>query len=298
MKSGGAIMFLPPKIPNLILPEHLKFNTQRQKAFEFVQDLTKQVLALSTGILALTITFADKIKRGGWDELLSVAWGLYIVAIIFGVFVLYALAGTLEQTTTNVPVSTRGSNVILHARIQFGAFVLATILIATQAVFTARKAEVQTETDKLVIERNQTTQLLAIVQKLGTSEQSIKDLQIGTVAALQELGKETAAQLNSVTQELKAGIELIKSGYLEKLPPTINTIDFTELLVVTGEGIRLREGPSTGSKVIDKLRGGTVVKSIKKLQDWAFVEVMYSGLDDTLQGWIFTRYTSPIRESK
>ncbi len=58
---------------------------QIKLAFTFASDLSKQLITLSTGILALTVTFTKDIVRrisakGAWA--LAVAWIFYFISII------------------------------------------------------------------------------------------------------------------------------------------------------------------------------------------------------------------------
>jgi len=73
-------------------------NPQNQMAFEFAADLAKQLITLSTGILALTITFTkDLLKRVPAGKLwtLKAAWVGYFLTIVFGILSLMALTGIL-----------------------------------------------------------------------------------------------------------------------------------------------------------------------------------------------------------
>jgi hypothetical protein len=207
-------------------PTASQFDTQRQKAFEFVQDTTKQVIVLSTAILSLTITFADKLERERWDWLLNSAWVLYVLTIICGIWVLFALSGTLEQIKTNVlipsgtlakpnvPVSIRESNITIPASLQLFIFLLATILIVIYAIFAPRKGVTVTDTAKLVAEiRNQTAQISAMVQKIEIADQSIKNLQDVSVNVLQEMRKDFINQLNSFNQQVKINADMRDSHH-------------------------------------------------------------------------------------
>ena len=70
-----------------------------QKAFDFASDSTKQLITLSTAILALTITFnkdvLQSVSSSSINTLIS-AWIVYLVSIFFGVLTLLALTGTLD----------------------------------------------------------------------------------------------------------------------------------------------------------------------------------------------------------
>lgn len=69
-----------------------------EKAFDFAQEATKQLIALATGVIALTITFlTDVLKTEGSAGFLQTAWVLYLVSIVFGVLTLLMLTGNLER---------------------------------------------------------------------------------------------------------------------------------------------------------------------------------------------------------
>jgi hypothetical protein len=66
-------------------------------------DTAKQIITLSTGVIALTVTFLEKIVQPSlasaarnvpWP--LSVAWIVFGLAIVFAVWTLMALTGTLN----------------------------------------------------------------------------------------------------------------------------------------------------------------------------------------------------------
>lgn len=138
-----------------------EFDEQRKKAFDYVQEATKQIITLSTGVLALTITFAHELERSeSWESVLGWSWALYVSSIVAGVWVLLALSGTLEQTATQVPVSTRGRNVSIPALVQLGAFLLATSAIGAYAIFAPRKPTAVNSIDRLTAEVTTTRALL------------------------------------------------------------------------------------------------------------------------------------------
>lgn len=73
--------------------------TNEQKAFDFAADTTKQLITLSTAIIALTITFSkDIIGASNITNSSSIfwAWGFFIASVIFGIWTLMALTGTLQ----------------------------------------------------------------------------------------------------------------------------------------------------------------------------------------------------------
>jgi hypothetical protein len=103
-----------------------------EKAFDFAQETAKQVLTLSSGIIAITVTFLNgKLKTypASTRVLLEIGWLLYLASILFGVVTLMALSGNLERP--NKPgqppkqPSIYAGNIRVAAALQLGTFFLA-----------------------------------------------------------------------------------------------------------------------------------------------------------------------------
>jgi hypothetical protein len=113
----------PPVAPAPIDP-------RANKAFDFLQDATKQLIALATAILTFTITFLkDLAAEAGADArtLLTGAWIALVVSAVAGLFVLFNMAGVLAKEELNVDIY-KGSIRLLSLG-QFCAFALALGLI-------------------------------------------------------------------------------------------------------------------------------------------------------------------------
>jgi hypothetical protein len=70
-----------------------------ERAFDQVNEITKQVLTLATGIVAITLTFSKDFathETSFAKDVLAWSWGVYVVSIIFGFMTLMASAG-LQQ---------------------------------------------------------------------------------------------------------------------------------------------------------------------------------------------------------
>lgn len=117
---------------------------QSQKAFDFAAETVKQLIGLSTGIIALTITFSNDLLEAVpavAKSLLMWGWLSYLASVLFGVWTLMALTGSLEPGTApdqkkekeedenGASPSIRGSNVTVPAGLQVVTFVLGTGLI-------------------------------------------------------------------------------------------------------------------------------------------------------------------------
>lgn len=105
---------------------------QVKLAFTFASDLSKQLITLSTGILAITIAFTkDIVKRisslGACA--LAVAWFFYLLSVICGIWTLMALTGTLAPLEPMSGELALGQNIRDPAAYQIYSFLIATILI-------------------------------------------------------------------------------------------------------------------------------------------------------------------------
>ena len=101
------------------------------KAFDFAREVVTQLIALSTGTIALTITFlkdflgssSRRVRR-----LAMISWGAFFVSLMSGMWSLLALTGNLEPVGGPPILSIRGSNVVLPAALQVLTFLLGTFL--------------------------------------------------------------------------------------------------------------------------------------------------------------------------
>lgn len=76
-------------------------SSNKAKAFDFAQDATKQLIALSTGTIAITITFLrDLAAHASSDAIRSVevAWLAHGFSILFGICTMLQLAGHLDKS--------------------------------------------------------------------------------------------------------------------------------------------------------------------------------------------------------
>lgn len=123
-----------------------------KKAFDFYADATKQLITLSTGIIALMITFAKEILKtlsGPAKIPLMAALIVYLVSILFGSGTLLNLTGQLEPyNKEKVPEdewtpetwprpSIHDSRVNRYSKLQIVLFLFATSLIVLSALLSA-----------------------------------------------------------------------------------------------------------------------------------------------------------------
>jgi hypothetical protein len=110
--------------------------TWPERAFDLVTEITKQVLTLSTGIIAITITFVKDFASHASPtakDLLAWSWFIYAVSILFGMLTLMASAGVQAKATSHgaggsPPPSINASNIRLLGGIQLLAFFIAIVL--------------------------------------------------------------------------------------------------------------------------------------------------------------------------
>ena len=111
---------------------------QVKLGFEFAREIATQLITLSTGFLALTITFTKELvpDRGpAARKWLLMAWGLHLAAIVFGVWTLSALTGSLMPVgTASAPVF--GAPVRLAATLQFVTFALGLAALVVYGITT------------------------------------------------------------------------------------------------------------------------------------------------------------------
>jgi len=97
-----------------------------KKAFDFASETTKQLLTLSTGIIALTITFSKDFVHqlpAMAVSFLVWAWLAYLLSIVFGIWTLMALTGTLQPSSGEAArLTIWGKNVTRPASFQILSF--------------------------------------------------------------------------------------------------------------------------------------------------------------------------------
>jgi hypothetical protein len=118
----------------------------KKKAFDFASETTKQLITLSTGLIALSITFKGNLNSSGNETLLLLCWISLFISVIFGVGTLMALTGTLEKSTEEcenpVKLSIYGKNVKRPSGLQIFFFLLGLLFLAVfggKSIFSEKK---------------------------------------------------------------------------------------------------------------------------------------------------------------
>lgn len=78
--------------------------TWTERSFDLISEITKQVLALSTGVVALSVTFLTDVAQDAGETariLLGSSWVAFALAIVFGMLTLMAAAGLQRDAGQN-----------------------------------------------------------------------------------------------------------------------------------------------------------------------------------------------------
>lgn len=114
-----------------------------RKAFDFAADATKLLISLSTGIIAVGVTFSKDVAKGpqvAANHLLFAGWIAYLLSIAFGILTMLSLTANLEPKAAPVPgqqlpaPSIWAPNVVLFSIAQILGFILATALVIAHAI--------------------------------------------------------------------------------------------------------------------------------------------------------------------
>jgi hypothetical protein len=114
------------------------------KALDLAADLVKQVITLSTAVMAFTATFAKQFSPPGKGipsvpGALKYSWIFFIVAIFFGIMMLMTIVGTANRIEASQPsAGTNSPNVRLFGGLTMTAFFIALALTITAGFSTIR----------------------------------------------------------------------------------------------------------------------------------------------------------------
>ncbi len=108
---------------------------RQKKAFDFTAESTKLLITLSTGMIALTITFPKEFiadLRGAWMVPLGIAWAGYLLSVICGLATMLSITGELsgegaarDEAGKEVPPSVYARSITSKSLLQILFFLLA-----------------------------------------------------------------------------------------------------------------------------------------------------------------------------
>jgi hypothetical protein len=97
-------------------------------AFQYAGDLSKQLITLSIGILTISITFTKDLVKdfdSRHKKWLALSWSFLFVSIIFGIWSLMALTGSIDNYKTLIKeLSTKNIIIDCNARVPAGIQIL------------------------------------------------------------------------------------------------------------------------------------------------------------------------------
>lgn len=106
---------------------------QSQLALTFASDLAKQIMTLSTAVITATISFTRDLVAGASPRAVGYlrrSWGCLLSSLVFGVWTLMALTGSLVKKHLNgSAVELLGVNVRLPAALQILSFLLGLLFL-------------------------------------------------------------------------------------------------------------------------------------------------------------------------
>lgn len=103
-----------------------------QKSFDYVMDVSKNILLLSTGVIATTATLINALispNEKAFSFLLMFAWVALLASVIAGVVTQYGLTTELIKPANEPPPSIESDIVKKPAKVQLVCFVFGVALI-------------------------------------------------------------------------------------------------------------------------------------------------------------------------
>jgi hypothetical protein len=98
------------------MADDLKFNTRKQKSFDYTSEAAKQLITIATAITVFTVTFnkdvaggqpGNMVETNKW--LLITAWIYFFISILGGLLTIYLLVGQLDSGEDDTMVSSNPS---------------------------------------------------------------------------------------------------------------------------------------------------------------------------------------------
>ncbi len=132
----------------------------RKKAFDFAAATVKQLITLSTALIALSVTFRGDFNQVGNEVLLLICWICFFISVLFGIMTLMALTGTLEKYTEEgkkkVDLSIYGTNVKRPSGLQILFFLLGLMFLSIYGGQSILEKETETESKEIKVIKEST----------------------------------------------------------------------------------------------------------------------------------------------
>ncbi|MBV1884192.1 MAG: hypothetical protein KUG82_21305 [Pseudomonadales bacterium] len=112
--------------------------SRSQLAFEYARDATKQLMALATGVIALTVTFSKDFIGTVPEEIkwhITWIWVLLLISVFFGQICLMTLTGILgSNKEPKPPLNIYNFTVKITSILQFATFFIGLSLAVKFAI--------------------------------------------------------------------------------------------------------------------------------------------------------------------
>jgi|ERR1051325_6470573 hypothetical protein len=108
-----------------------------EKSFEYAAETTKQVLTLSSGIIAVTVTFTHDITEPGSraTPLIAGAWLCFAIALFLGVLSFMAMTGLISRAVRyKTQPDLYARNLRIFASLQIAVFAIGIAMTVTFGV--------------------------------------------------------------------------------------------------------------------------------------------------------------------
>lgn len=100
----------------LNMADDIKFNTRKQKSFDYTSEAAKQLITVATAITVFSVTFNKEVaggQPGSMAEtnkwLLVTAWVYFFISILGGLLTIYLLVGQLDSGEDDTTLSSNPS---------------------------------------------------------------------------------------------------------------------------------------------------------------------------------------------
>lgn len=104
-------------------------------SFQFAKETVTQLLTLATGMIGISVTFSKDVRsriKSGERTLLFRSWIVLLVSVVFGVWTLLALTGTLTQPKVSDD-AIYGFNVTFPSIAQILSFLIGVLMLIRHA---------------------------------------------------------------------------------------------------------------------------------------------------------------------
>jgi hypothetical protein len=109
---------------------------EMKKAFDFAADLTKLLVTLASGLIALAITFSKDFVHPPASALPYAywSWSLFLVSIGLGILTLATLTGNLAKTANPSPYAGNTTLFSILQYLTFGAGLTLTVVFGVKSI--------------------------------------------------------------------------------------------------------------------------------------------------------------------